>query len=105
MIVHVQIWTVWLFVYVGMPLAWASVGLHLLTPWYRTTVGRHLLSYALIIAAIMSFTSTRYWFFRREAFPDWLQYCQFGTYAALIFVMGWRVWLQARSLRRSSSEG
>lgn len=100
MIVHVQIWTVWLFVYVGMPLSWVSVVLHLCTPWRKSTLGKHLLSYALVIAAIMSFTSARYWWFRRQSFPEWLMYCQFSTYAALIFVMAWRVWLQARALRR-----
>lgn len=100
MTAHVPLWTAWLFVYVGMPLAWVSVILHLRTPWRKTVFGRHLLSYALVIAVIMSFAATRYWWFRREAFPDWLIVCQFSTYAALVGVMGWRVWLQVTALKK-----
>lgn len=100
MIAHLQLWTAWLFVYVGMPLAWTSVFLHLRTPWRKTVLGKHLLCYSLVIAAIMSFASARFWWYRRQAFPDWLTLIQFSTYVALVGVMGWRVWLQARALKK-----
>jgi hypothetical protein len=99
-VTHLQLWATWLFVYVGTPLAWASFLLHLCTPWQRTEVGRHLLAYAFVIAAILTFTTVRWLWFRTHSFPTWLQFVQFGTYLALITVMGWRVVLQVREAWR-----
>lgn len=104
MTTHVQLWSAWLFIYAGLPLAWASVGLHLLTPWRRTEVGRHLLAYASVVAVILTFTAIRWWFFRRSPFPDWLQIAQLASYAALVAVMAWRVVLQFRATRRVGLE-
>lgn len=95
-----QLWTVWLFVYVGTPLAWASFLLHLATPWRRSEVGRHLLAYAFVIATILTFAAVRWFWFRGQPFPVWLQGIQFGAYVALITVMAWRVTLQIREARR-----
>lgn len=91
--------TAYLFVYVGMPLAWLSLFLHLRTPWRRTELGRHLVAYAAVIATIMTFAAVRFWWFKGSHFPDWLTVCQFGVYAALIGVMAWRVVLQLRARR------
>lgn len=95
--------TSYLFVYVGMPLAWLSLVLHLRTPWRRTELGRHLVAYAAVIATIMSFAAVRYWWFRRSMFPDWLAVCQFGVYVALVGVMAWRVALQLRARKERLS--
>ncbi len=95
---NVQLWTTWLFVYAGTPLAWASVLLHMKTPWRETEMGRHLFTYACVIAAIMTFVSIQYWY--KHPLPGWLDNLRFGVYAALIFVMGWRVVLQCGSRPR-----
>jgi hypothetical protein len=98
MIKNMQLWTIWLFVYVGTPLAWISVLLHLKTPWRKTELGRHLLAYAAVIAAVMTFATVRYWY--KQPFPAWLEVAKFGVYVSLIVIMGWRIYLQVGSVRR-----
>lgn len=104
MIAHLQMWTAWLVVYGGMPLAWASFVLHLMTPWRRTEMGRHLLAYAGVIAVLLSFSAVRWWWFRRQPFPDWLSVFQLSMYVLLVAVMAWRIALQYRARRALKSK-
>lgn len=92
----------WGFVYLAMPLAWASVLLHARTPWRRTEVGRHLLVYAVVIAVILSFSTIRYF---TTSLPEWFEVARALTYMTLIPVMAWRIAIQLRAARNSESVG
>lgn len=95
---RLQLWTAWAYVYGALPLAWASVVLHGRTPWRSTELGRHLFTYALIVAVILTFGAIRY--FHAGALPAWLEVVRFAAYIAFIPTMGWRVLLQVRAAAR-----
>lgn len=87
----------WAWVYFALPIAWATVVMHLRTPWTRTELGRHLLVYQALLASILTFVSLRY--FYAGELPEPVEWFRFAVYMAFPPVMGWRLWLQIRYAR------
>lgn len=88
----------WAWVYGAFPLAWASVLLHLRTPWRRTELGKHLLTYAVLIALILTFSVLRY--FYASDLPEPVEWTRWVIYMAFPPVMAWRVSIQLRAANR-----
>lgn len=66
-----------------------------LLPWYKTEIGRQMLIYSAVVAALMDFgLITRFWphLVPREAAP-WLFVGGYGAFAALIW---WRTFILVR---------
>lgn len=82
----------WILLGAGLPLAWTSVVLHLRTPWWRTEMGRHMLTFALVLAVVFSFGTVRQIVGADP--PAWLQFARLIAFAFLVVAMGWRVVLQ-----------
>lgn len=87
----------WAWVYGALPIAWATVVMHLRTPWRRTEVGRHLMVYQALLATILTFSTVRY--FSAGTLPGPVEWIRWVTYMAFPPVMAWRLWLQIRFAR------
>jgi hypothetical protein len=85
----------WILLGAGFPLSWASVVLHLRTPWRDTEMGRHLLLYSVAFAAVMTFAVL----YRLTDGAGWIELPRAVTYVVLTVAMGWRVCLQVRGSR------
>lgn len=79
----------------GLPLVWISVVLHLLTPWRRTEMGRHLVVHSTAIALVLTFALAH----RMLGDSLLLEVIRFFAYSILVFAFGWRVCLQFRAYR------
>lgn len=87
----------WAWTYGALPIAWATVVMHLRTPWTQTELGRHLLVYQTLIASILTFATVRY--FYADHLPEVVEWIRWAIYMAFPPVMGWRLWLQIRFAR------
>lgn len=73
----------------------SSVVLHLTTPWTKTTMGRHLMAYSGVIAAVLTTWTLGILF----QIPPWFDYLRFAVFACVPVVLWWRVGLQWSALR------
>lgn len=87
----------WAWVYGALPLLWISVVLILMTPFWRSAVGTHLLVKTLLLASILSFSALRY--FYAGALPGWVEWTRWVIYMLFPPVILWRVILQAQGIR------
>ena len=87
----------WAWVYGALPLLWLSVVLILVTPFWRSVVGTHLLVKTLLLAAILSFSAVRY--YSGGQLSDWLEWVRWCIYMLFPPVILWRVVLQIQGLR------
>lgn len=87
----------WAWTFGALPLLWLSVVLILMTPFWRSAVGTHLLVKTLLLASILSFATMRHYL--GEDFPGWLEWVRWAVYMAFPPVILWRVVLQIQALR------
>lgn len=68
---------------------------HLLTPWWRTDVGRNLQVFMIITAALLDLSAIR---LAGDASLDtgWFVWIRLGVFACLPVVIGWRIWILIR---------
>jgi hypothetical protein len=83
-------------VFGALPLLWLSVVLILMTPFWRSVVGTHLLVKTLLLAAILSFSALRYYV---GDLPSWVEWIRWVIYMLFPPVILWRVVLQVQGLR------
>lgn len=86
----------WAWTFGALPLLWLSVVLLLMTPFWRSVVGTHLLVKTLLLASILSFATLRR---HLDEFPEWLEWTRWVIYMAFPPVILWRVILQIQGLR------
>ena len=84
-------------VYGALPLLWLSVVLILVTPFWRSAVGTHLLVKTLLLASILSFSAIRY--FYEGDLPEWIEWVRWVVFMLFPPVILWRVLLQIQGLR------
>jgi len=76
-------------------IASTSVILHLGVPWWRSEMGRHLLAYMLVMAAVLDLGVIKL------IIGDSVGFAALRTvvFALVPAVMAWRVWLQIKARR------
>jgi hypothetical protein len=76
-------------------MATASVVLHLRVPWRSSAMGRHLMAYMAVMAAVLVLGVVRI------VLGDswWFQLIRLVTFIGVPIVMSWRVWLQVKAQR------
>ena len=81
-------------------IASVSVALHLRVPWWRSEMGRHLMAYMLVIAAVLDLGVIKLIIGDSVGFAA----LRTATFALVPAVMAWRVWLQIKAQRENRSE-
>lgn len=73
----------------------ASVVVHSRVPWWTTELGRHLMIYMSVIAAVLAMSAIR--FFVGDA--PWFQVLRFIVFIGVPLAMTQRLWLQIKAQR------
>lgn len=72
-----------------------SVVVHARVPWWRTQMGRHLMAYMLVVAAVLTLSSIRV-----VAGDSWgFALLRLVVFAGVPIVMSQRLWLQIKAQR------
>lgn len=73
----------------------------LLAPWWRSEEGRHLFSFQVVVAAVLSLSVVRV-LFDPDGSVAWFAWLRLVVFALVPIVLAWRLWLiiRAQVLRR-----
>lgn len=82
-------------------LAWAFVVLyHLWAPWWRSEVGRHVMTYSTVVAAVLTLSLVRL-IGGASLETTWFQILRLIVFAGVPAAIGWRIAILWRVQRRS----
>jgi hypothetical protein len=77
-------------------LAWAFCVLyHFLAPWWRSTMGRNVMTYGLVVAAVLSLSVVRLAFGAAVDTP-WFSVLRLVVFAGVPLAIGWRIAILVR---------
>lgn len=73
--------------------ATASVVMHAMVPWTKTSMGRHIMSYLVALAILFDLTFIDNVMLHGPD-PLWFEILQLVMFTALPVTMAWRLWIQ-----------
>lgn len=85
-------------------LAWAFVVLyHVKAPWWRSEIGRHVMTYSTVVAAVLTLATVR--LFSGASLDDtpWFAALRLVVFAGVPAAIGWRIAILWRVQRRNRS--
>lgn len=89
-----------IFIFVCAGLGVASVAVHAMGRWYATTMGRHLMAYMAVMAAILLLSSVGVVLRMLDMVGSpWFEALRLGVFLGLPLVMAQRLWLQIQARR------
>jgi len=74
----------------------ASVAMHTRVPWWRSEMGRHLMAYMAVMAAVLDLSTIKILFGDTAGFA----LLRLIVFIGVPLVMAWRLWLQIKAQRR-----